>query len=274
MNIFNQKVAVITGAGSGIGRGLARELARRGARVVISDISTERIEETAELIRAEGGAADPSRLDVSDYGEVKKWIEDTFQSLGRVDYLFNNAGIAVGAEAKDMQIEDWQDVLAVNLDGVVHGVSAAYPRMVEQGFGHIINTASIEGLLPFAGAASYVASKFGVVGLTGVLRIEGAEHGVRVSALCPGYVKTAIFTDSKLINIDREKMMAELKDWMGVTPDECAQIVLRGVEKNRAVIVVTLLAKVLWWLYRISPSLAIWLMTKGLKRHRKMGIVK
>ena len=274
MSIFNKKVAVITGAGSGIGRALARELARRGARVVISDISAERIKETAELIKAEGGTADASQLDVSDYEEVKKWIDDTFQSRGRVDYLFNNAGIVVGAQAKDMSIDDWRDVLSVNLNGVVHGVAIAFPLMVEQGFGHLINTASIEGLVPFSSAASYVTSKFGVVGLSGALRIEGAAHGVRVSALCPGYVKTAIFSDSKLINIDRQKMMREFKDWMGVTPDECARIVLSGVERNKAVIVVTLFAKALWWLYRISPNLAIGLMTKGLERYKKKGIMR
>jgi len=159
-------------------------------------------------------------------------------------------------------------VLAVNLYGVVNGVASAYPVMVEQGFGHIINTASIEGLIPFPATVSYAATKYGVVGMSHSLRVEGADLGVKVSVVCPGYIKTAIFETSKMIKIDRQKMLAELPDRFGISPEECAQVILRGVERNKATIVVTGFAKVLWLIHRISPNLIIWLMKKRLRKSR------
>jgi len=274
MSSFQGKVAIITGAGSGIGKGLAEELARRGGQVVISDINSERIEKTAQGIRAAGGQATALRVDVSDYDAVKKMIDDTVAAHGRLDYLFNNAGIAIASPAHAFAIDDWRKILQINLFGVVHGVAVAYPIMVKQGFGHIINTASVEGLAPFPATAGYVTSKYGVVGLSSALRIEGAAHGVKVSAVCPGYVKTAIFTDSKVINIDRQKQLEGLPDWLGVTPEECAKTILCGVEQNQAFIVVSLIAKFLWWLNRISPNLVIWIMSKMYRNALTKGVIQ
>lgn len=274
MDIFSGKVAIVTGAGSGIGKGLAEELARRGAQVVISDISQERIQSVAAGIVQSGGRATASTLDVSKYEAVKQMIEDAVAAHGRIDYVFNNAGIAVGGPAKDFAIDDWRRVIDINLYGMVYGAATAFPIMVKQGFGHIINTASIEGLVPFPGTSSYVASKYGVVGLSNSLRIEGADHGVRVSAVCPGYIKTAIFTDSKIIKADREKSLKNMPDWIGITPEECAKVILRGVESNKAFIVVTLFAKILWMLHRASPGFVLWLMKLGYRDAIKKGIIQ
>ena len=271
MNIFSGKVAIVTGAGSGIGKGLAEELARRGAHIVISDISQERIQSVAAEIVQSGGKATASALDVSKYEAVKKIIDDTVAAHGRIDYIFNNAGIAVGGPAKDFSIDDWRKVIDINLYGVVHGASVAFPIMVKQGFGHIINTASIEGLVPMPGTSSYVASKYGVVGLSNALRIEGADLGVRVSVVCPAYIKTAIFNDAKMIKVDREKLMKSMPDWAGITPEECAKVILRGVERNRAFIVVTAIAKILWRLHRMSPGLVMWLMKLSARDSLRKG---
>ncbi len=273
MNIFSGKVAIVTGAGSGIGKGLAEELARRGAHVVISDVNAKRIEEVARGIAGANGKVTASALDVSDYDAVKKNIDDTVAAHGRIDYIFNNAGIGIGGPAKDFSIDDWRKVIDVNLYGVVHGASVAYPIMMKQGFGHIINTASIEGLVPIPSTASYAASKYGVVGLSNALRIEGADYGVKVSAVCPAYIKTAIFRDSKMINIDREKALAQLPDWIGITPEKCARVILRGVERNKAFIVVTLLAKILWVLHRISPNFVIWIMKMSWRDAKRKGVI-
>jgi len=272
-SIFKSKVAVITGAGSGIGKGLAEELASRGAYVVISDINTERVQKVSDdIVRLEGKVT-ALTLDVSDYAAVKKMIDNTVTTHGRIDYIFNNAGIAIGGPAKDFSIDDWRNVIDVNLNGVVYGVAVAYPIMVNQGFGHIINTASIAGLAPLLGTASYVTSKYGVVGLSNALRIEGAEHGVKVSVVCPGYVRTSIFNDSKNINIDRQNLKA-LPDRVGVTSEECAKIILSGVERNDAFIVVTLFAKFLWALNRISPDLVIGIMKRQYGKAVEKGIIK
>jgi NAD(P)-dependent dehydrogenase (short-subunit alcohol dehydrogenase family) len=273
VSIFGGKVAVITGAGSGIGKGLAEELARRGAHVVISDIDTERITKVAEGIAGSDDTVTALTVDVSNYEAVKKMIDDTVAVHGRLDYMFNNAGIAVGGPAKDFLIDDWRTVIDVNLYGVVHGAAVAYPLMVKQGFGHIVNTASIEGLAPLVATASYVTSKYGVVGLSSALRVEGAEHGVQVSVVCPGYVRTAIFTDSKSIGIDKQNL-EEFHDWMGVSPEECARQILRGVERNDAFIIVTFFAKFLWVLNRISPDLVIRIMKREYRKAREKGILK
>lgn len=144
--------------------------------------------------------------------------------------MFNNAGIAVGGDVRDIDIDAWRKVLDVNLNGVVHGVASAYPIMVKQGFGHIINTASIEGPVAFPGTASYVASKHAVVGLSNSLRLEGEDLGVKVSVVCPGHIKTAIFNDSEMVNIDRKKVLEYVAKIPGITPAQCANVILKGPE--------------------------------------------
>ena len=269
MSQFRDKVVIVTGAASGIGRALSEELARRGASVTLADINPSPVEEAAETITKAGHKAETFVLDVSDYDAVEKMVADTMARYGRLDYLFNNAGIAVGGEVRDCSIDDFRNVINVNLFGVVNGVAAAYPLMVKQGHGHIINTASLEGLIPFPATVSYVASKYGVVGLSNALRIEGTDLGVKVSVVCPGYIKTPIFQTSKMIKIDREKMLKSLPERFGITSEACAQIILRGVQRNKAIIVVTGFAKVLWALQRISPAVIRWMMRRDLRKSRK-----
>jgi NADP-dependent 3-hydroxy acid dehydrogenase YdfG len=268
MTQWNEQVAIVTGAGSGIGQGLSHALASRGVTVVACDINPERIEATQKEIEAAGGKAVGVTLDVTDADAVAAVVRDTHERHGRIDYIFNNAGIAVGGEVRDVELEDWQKVLKVNLDGVVHGVVAAYPIMVDQGFGHIINTASIEGLAPFPSTVSYVASKHAVVGLSTSLRVEGADLGVKVSAVCPGYIKTRIFEDSKFVGMDVQEEIDNMPAWLGITPDECAKRILRGVERNKAIIPITGMAWVLWALMRVSPNAVIALMRRQLRHAR------
>lgn len=267
MKDFTDKVAIVTGAGSGIGRALGEALLRSGAVVVLADINTGRIKDIiASSVLQDRLTA--CVLDVADFDQVKKVVNETIARHGRLDYIFNNAGIVVGAEARDCSIDDWRDVVSVNLMGVINGVAAAYPVMVAQGFGHIVNTASIEGLVPFPGTCSYVASKFGVVGLSGALRIEGRDMGVKVTAVCPGHIDTRIFHDSKMIKFDREKIIERLPKSLSMTPEQCAAEILKGVMKNKRLIVVTAAAKWLWWMQRFFPGVVQWMMQKNLAKSR------
>ena len=269
MEFFSGKTAIVTGAGSGVGRGLAEELARRGAEVVLADQNKERLNSTVEAIIQGGGRAEGAMLDVADPQAVGSMINAVVEQHGRLDYLFNNAGIAVGGEVRDCNLEHWRKVLDVNLYGVIHGVDAAYPIMVRQGFGHIINTASIEGLVPFPGTAGYVASKYAVVGLSQSLRIEAEDLGVKVSVVCPGYIETNIFQDSEMVGLDRDKALGVISRMRGLSPRRCAEIILSGVERNKAIIIVTGTARFLWILGRISPWAVRFLMKMHLRKTRR-----
>lgn len=268
MSCYRGKTAIVTGAGSGIGKALVEELLRRGANVSFCDSNNVRVESlTAELARSDGSVRG-IEMDVRNSQDFGDFVADTANKWGRIDFLFNNAGIAVGGEARDYSPEDWRDVIDVNLNGVVNGIRAAYPFMISQGSGHIVNVASIEGLVPFPNTVSYTASKFGVVGLSLALSIEAAGMGVRVSVVCPGYIKTRIFEDSKMIKLDREKVIDSLGKLSGLTPGECAKEILAGVTRNKRIIVVTRGARFLWLLYRTCPGLTVFLMSRGMERAR------
>jgi len=254
MGLFSNKVAIITGSASGIGRALAEELAGLGANLILADINIAAAEKVAESLTKSSSKAKAVKLDVSDFKAVKKLVEDTVVEHGRLDYMFNNAGIAVGGSAVDFVYEDWTNVINTNLYGVVNGVAAAYPIMAKQGFGHIVNTASLAGLIPAPGEISYTASKYGIVGLSNALRIEGAGLGVKVSVVCPGFIDTPIYHTNKVVNLDREKALENLPKNLTSAID-CAKVILRGVARNKATIVVTLHAKLFYLLQRISPAL-------------------
>jgi NAD(P)-dependent dehydrogenase (short-subunit alcohol dehydrogenase family) len=264
MGIFGEKAVIVTGGASGIGRAVSEELARRGAYVTLADVNTELLEETATSITNAGGRAKPVALDVTDPDAVKKVVDDTVAEFGKLDYIFNNAGVVVFGEAHRFPLDDWRKIIDTNLYGVVHGVAAAYPIMVKQGFGHIINTASLAGLVPATGLIPYVASKYGVVGISNALRIEGADYGVKASVVCPGLIDTGM-KNSKLIDLDREKALEASPKLLPA--EECARVILKGVERNKGIIVVTGGAKFFWLLQRVSPAL-----TRSILRvlHRRM----
>ncbi|MFN7950731.1 MAG: SDR family oxidoreductase [bacterium] len=252
MSAFQDRVAIVTGGASGIGLAVVQELAQRGAQVVIADVDGAKADAAAAAIVASGGRARAARVDVADAVQVEELIAGTYASDGRLDYLFNNAGIALFGEVRDMTLAQWKRLLEVNLHGVVHGIAAAYPRMVERGTGHIVNTASLAGLVPTPGAAAYATTKHAVVGLSTSLRGEGAALGVKVSAVCPGLIDTPIKHSLTWLHLDKEKMLAD--PLFRLCPaDVCARVILRGVERNRAIITVTAGAVASWWLYRFFP---------------------
>lgn len=252
MGYFEGKSALVTGGASGIGRALGELLAKKGAAVIVADRNAAGADAVAEGIRRAGGQAESAALDVTDAAAYAALVDDVVARYGRLDHLYNNAGIAVIGEARHFSLDDWNKVLDIDLKGVVHGVHAAYPHMIRQGSGHILNTASLAGLIPAPGLVAYAAAKHGVVGLSVSLRAEAAQYGVKVSALCPGFINTAIFTDSKYIGMAESN--ARRAKTVAATPESCAKAALKGMERNAAVIPVTGHAKAMWLLERYLPD--------------------
>ncbi len=246
--------AIVTGGASGMGAALCRELGRRGARVTVADRDLEGARRVAAEVTAAGGAARAAAVDVAQAGQVQALVDASVTEYGQLDYLFNNAGIGFAGDVRDTTLEQWRQVVDVNLMGVVHGVVAAYPLMARQGRGHIVNTASGAGITPFAPLTPYCAAKFGVVGLSMALRQEAAPLGVHVSVVCPGSVATGIFRSAIMTNLPRERFFAAMT-FRQVSPDEAAAAILAGVERNRSYIVFPAEVRRLWWLYRLSPAL-------------------
>ena len=158
LRTYDGGVAIVTGAASGIGRAISEALALRGCQVVLADIDLDEAEAAAAHLRERGGRASARRLNVSSFTDVNELVAQTIREMGRIDYIFNNAGIMVAGEVADYTIDSWQRIIAVNLGGVVNGVQAAYAAMIRQGFGHIVNTASMAGLNTSSALASYSAT--------------------------------------------------------------------------------------------------------------------
>ncbi|MBA2540399.1 MAG: SDR family oxidoreductase [Deltaproteobacteria bacterium] len=245
-------LAVVTGAGSGIGAALCRALGRRGAHVIAADVDERAAAATAASIPE----ATFVRCDVTIADDVEALAAGAWRE-GAVDLWINNAGIAIGGATDELSLADWRRVLDVNLAGVVHGVHAAYPRMVARRGGHLVNVASVAGLAPYPLALPYTTSKHAVVGLSQALRAEARMHGVKVSVACPGMIKTPIWERSEVrggLANGRGRMFERIAGAM--TADACAAAILRGLDANRGVIPVTFEARAVWMLNRISPALA------------------
>src|SRR6201991_3178680 len=184
---FAGRQAIVTGAGSGIGAALCRALASAGVTVVCTDIDGDAAEKTAAAIGARS-----ARLDVTDASAVHAAVDEVVDRAGRLDLMFNNAGICWGGDTELLTLDQWNAIIDINIRGVVHGVAAAYPVMLRQGHGHLVNTASMAGLTAAGRITSYVATKHAVVGMSLALRSEAVPRGVGVLVVCPAAVETPI----------------------------------------------------------------------------------
>lgn len=272
LRTFNNAASIVTGAASGIGRALAKELARRGAEVFLADTQIRQASELEAALRARGYHAHSFEVDVRNQVEVDALIENATAVAGRLDYVFNNAGIGIGGPIAMHSLDDWGLITSANLLSVVHGVQSALPVMRRQGFGHIVNTSSLMGLIPLPGWAAYSATKHAVVGLSTSLRGEVTGLGIRVSVLCPGYVRTPILvgggTYGKLyFDLTPAEQLAIVKRYRPMDPDRFAAQALNAVARNSSIIVIPSWWKLLWWAYRVSPSLVMALMKRAVERY-------
>jgi NADP-dependent 3-hydroxy acid dehydrogenase YdfG len=267
------KIAFVTGGASGIGAALTTKLVDGGAEVWIADRQIGAAQELAQRLDSGGAKAHAIELDVRSYPSFERAVAEAVQQSGRIDYLFNNAGIAVGGEIDSYTLDDWNDVFDVNLRGVVHGIQAVYPIMIRQHSGHIVNTASTAGLVTAPVGASYTATKHAVVAISQVLRMEAERHRVQVSVLCPGAIRTPILTGGKYGRFDGvsdEQLVKFWEPFRPMAPEKFAERALRAVFRGDAIIVVPAWWKAFWYLERLSPALSMRAGRLALKRVREM----
>ncbi|WP_299558836.1 SDR family oxidoreductase [uncultured Mycolicibacterium sp.] len=248
---FAGRQAVVTGGGSGIGAALCRALAGAGAQVLVTDVDGAAAHRVADQI---GGRA--MQLDVTDAAAVQAAVDDVVDRAGRLDLMFNNAGIVWGGDTELLTLEQWNAIIDVNIRGVVHGVAAAYPVMLRQGHGHIVNTASMAGLTAAGQITSYVMSKHAVVGLSLALRSEALSRGVGVLAVCPGAVETPILDKGAVGGfVGRDYFLKGQGVRRAYDPDRLAAETLRAIERNKALLVRPRQSQAAWLFARLAPGL-------------------
>jgi NAD(P)-dependent dehydrogenase (short-subunit alcohol dehydrogenase family) len=250
---FKGKSVIVTGAASGIGREIARQCAAAGASVLATDV-VESIHDAAVQI---GPGAESMVVDVSDRDQVAGAINRVIEEHGSLDFIFNNAGVAIFGEVDVVTLDDWDKIIDVNLKGVAYGVKLAYDQMVKQGSGQIINTASVAGLVPVPLQTSYVATKYAVVGLGKTLQVESERHGITVTTFCPAFIESGMIVNNTL----RGTMdVPDVRSMIPIKPhptDRAVRTLLEGVAKKKTMVVTPFYGKLGWWLERLSPRLAM-----------------
>jgi NAD(P)-dependent dehydrogenase (short-subunit alcohol dehydrogenase family) len=251
MKEFKDKVAVVTGAASGIGRGIAERCAQEGMRVVLADIEEAALAQTEQALKAGGAAVLAVRTDVSKAGDVEALAHKTLDAFGAVHLLVNNAGIGAGSTIWESTLADWEWVMGVNLWGVIYGLRTFVPIMLAQDTeGHIVNTASVAGLLPYHPSATYQVTKHAVVALSEQLYYSLAYQNakIKVSVLCPGWVKTRILESERNrpvelqnepagtpITPEVEALIQAMAEAMqtGLSPQQVADMVFDAIRKDK-----------------------------------------
>lgn len=247
------QVAAITGAGSGIGRALALACAGRGLALSLSDVDPDRLAATAELAAEAGGArgarVTTRRVDVTDREAVRDWAATTVADHGACHLLFNNAGVLMLGAVDEATDRDWEWVLGINLRGVIHGVDAFLPHLLERsGEAHVVNTASLRGIVPTLASATYCTSKFAVLGLSESLALDLRERGVGVTVICPWAVRTELMdhqerrpegvsriSEAYVAQLTEATRTAEVDLWMA--PETVAALTLEGIETDELYVI-------------------------------------
>jgi NAD(P)-dependent dehydrogenase (short-subunit alcohol dehydrogenase family) len=254
--IGSGKIAFVTGAASGIGLAISTALIAAGNKVLMADVNQTAVAETAEGM---GRNAVPVALDVTDAEQVGTVIDRASVDHGPLDLLVNNAGVGIAGEVQDLGLDHWNRILTVNLNGVVHCIHAVYPAMVKRESGHILNIASVAGLVPAALFAPYAASKAAVVGLSLSLRAEAATHGVGVTVVCPGVIETPLLDRRAPHGLAAVQSTPEVRAFLTRSlgspypAGALAADALKAVHRNQAMLISPRRARLAWRLNRLSP---------------------
>ncbi|HUN56412.1 MAG TPA: SDR family NAD(P)-dependent oxidoreductase [Smithella sp.] len=255
---FRGAVTVITGAGSGIGRATALAFAKEGADLVIVDKEEDRIVQAAQEINTLGARVLIKKVDVSDRLQVEELARLVIAERGRVDILYNNAGIGVGGNFDCTSLEVWEKIFSINFWGVLYGIKAFLPHMIERRYGHIVNTSSLAGLCAIPGMSAYCSTKFAVAGLGEALWAEVRRYGIGVSTICPGIINTRVVADGcmNLREESRANKQAVLDFYtkFGWPPERVAKAVLSAVRHNRSVVPVGPETWLQWFGKRLSQK--------------------
>ncbi|MBQ0715215.1 MAG: SDR family oxidoreductase [Paraperlucidibaca sp.] len=247
------KKCLITGAASGIGRATAVVAAGEGAELYLTDVQADGLEAVVAEIRAKGGqVALYQAFDIADYDAVCAFARDIHSVHGSMDVLMNIAGISIWGSIDRLQHEHWRQVIEINLMGPIHVLESFVPKMIEAGRGgHIVNVSSAAGLFGLPWHAAYSASKFGVRGISEVLRFDLAKHGIGVSLVCPGAVNTPLVGSVNIVGVDRNnpEVQATVKRFQrhAVTPEKAAQAILKGIKDNRYMVFTSPDIRVGYW---------------------------
>ena len=277
MKNLHDRVAAVTGAGSGIGRALALQLAAEGCKVAISDINEKGLEETLGLLKSHGADVISDRLDVADREAVYAWADKIQQHFGQVNLIFNNAGVALGATVEDASYEDMEWLMNINFWGVVYGTKAFLPLIKQAGEGHIINVSSVFGLIGVPTQSAYNAAKFAVRGFTESLRQELEIEGGKVSCSCvhPGGIKTNIARAARMTDVSRitgtsgEKATRDFEKSFRTTPEDAAAVIIKGVKNNQRRILIGGDAVAIDTMQRLLPTSYQKLLVRGQKMLKK-----
>ncbi len=259
MKSLKDKVVVITGAGSGIGRALALNCAERGSLLALSDVDEAGLAETVELVTAAGVRKVRSdRLDVADRDAFARYALNVVQDFGRVNVVINNAGVALAGDLADLEYTDMDWIVGINFWGVVHGTKEFLPHLIASGDGHVVNISSLFGLVSIPGQSMYNATKYAVRGMTEALREEMliADAPVGVTAVHPGGIKTAIARNARVSAKEDQAATANLfdKKLARMTPEKAAEIIVKGILKNQARVLVGIDAHVIHQFAKLTGS--------------------
>ncbi len=253
MKVIRGKTALVTGAAGGIGRAIALRLAQEGARLYLLDIDEPRLAAVADEARAFGVEVETRRCDVGQPAQITAVVQHLLATWGGVDILINNAGLTYYGRTLNMTAQNWDRLLAINLHAPIQLTRELMPSMLKTRDAHVLNVASILGLVGLARVAAYSTTKFGLVGFSESLRHEYGRAGLGVTALCPGLVDTNLFSSAPR-GKDVKQSKAPPK-WILITPEQVANRAIRAIYRNHGVVVMQPMSRALYFVKRFTPGL-------------------